>query len=290
MNRPKIGLFTRRIHMALCIHAMRMWRVWNFIQSPTGVWRAKGATQSAVATTKLCGIGGTTTVSDYTNFGKRRAGARGSTDAHDRGFLLPTDETWGAILISSDQLFAGNENQVRETLRLVEEVTYDLTSQSVPRPDPVRFIPNQIFFLGKKPWRKCFRKLTDTSLGKLMSHQVWGHRLFWRTLCCHHSDQAVFTTLSASSGRPLPGTPPDTTPNSSHVGKRPQSVYAVQTAATTSCRRSRRPSRLVCPAKRATPTSATPLAASVSSRPCGRGFRQVWPGSSCCPGLVTLCR
>ena len=33
----------------------------------------------------------------------------------------------------------GNENQVRETLRLVEEVTYDLTSQSVPRPDPVRF-------------------------------------------------------------------------------------------------------------------------------------------------------
>ena len=65
--------------------------------------------------------------------------------------LLPTDETWGAILISSDQLFAGNENQVRETLRLVEEVTYDLTSQSVPRPDPVRFIPNQIFFLGKKP-------------------------------------------------------------------------------------------------------------------------------------------
>ena len=62
---------------------------------------------------------------------------------------LTTDETWGAILISSDQLFAGNENQVRETLRLVEEVTYDLTSQSVPRPDPVRFIPNQIFFLGK---------------------------------------------------------------------------------------------------------------------------------------------
>ena len=48
-----------------------------------------------------------------------------------------------AILIS-DQLFAGNENQVRETLRLVEEVTYDLTSQSVPRPDPVRSIPNQI--------------------------------------------------------------------------------------------------------------------------------------------------
>ena len=43
-----------------------------------------------------------------------------------------------------DQLFAGNENQVRETLRLVEEVTYDLTSQSVPRPDPVRFILNQI--------------------------------------------------------------------------------------------------------------------------------------------------
>ena len=43
-----------------------------------------------------------------------------------------------------DQLFAGNENQVRETLRLVEEVTYDLTSQSVPRPDPVRSIPNQI--------------------------------------------------------------------------------------------------------------------------------------------------
>ena len=54
---------------------------------------------------------------------------------------IPTDETWGAILISSDQLFAGNENQVRETLRLVEEVTYDLTSQSVPRPDPVRFYP-----------------------------------------------------------------------------------------------------------------------------------------------------
>ena len=28
------------------------------------------------------------------------------------------------------------KNQVRETLRLVEEVTYDLTSQSEPRPHP----------------------------------------------------------------------------------------------------------------------------------------------------------
>ena len=42
-----------------------------------------------------------------------------------------------AILISN-QLFAGNENQVRETLRLVEEVTYDLTSQLVLRPHPAQ--------------------------------------------------------------------------------------------------------------------------------------------------------
>ena len=31
------------------------------------------------------------------------------------------------------------KNQVRETLRLVEEVTYDLTSQSVPRPHPAQW-------------------------------------------------------------------------------------------------------------------------------------------------------
>lgn len=33
----------------------------------------------------------------------------------------------------------GNENEVRETLRLVEEVTYDLTSQSVSRRHPDKF-------------------------------------------------------------------------------------------------------------------------------------------------------
>ena len=33
----------------------------------------------------------------------------------------------------------GNENQVRETLRLVEEVTYDLTTQSVPRPQTIHY-------------------------------------------------------------------------------------------------------------------------------------------------------
>lgn len=48
----------------------------------------------------------------------------------------------GALLTCSwctQHSSSSSKNQVRETLRLVEEVTYDLTSQSVTRPWPDRF-------------------------------------------------------------------------------------------------------------------------------------------------------
>ena len=43
-----------------------------------------------------------------------------------------TAQCWGTY----SSALPAMKNQVRETLRLVEEVTYDLTSQSVPRPHP----------------------------------------------------------------------------------------------------------------------------------------------------------
>ena len=62
---------------------------------------------------------------------KARRAVRFSSSLEYQLFVLLSVQ-WGTY----SSALPAMKNQVRETLRLVEEVTYDLTSQSVPRPHP----------------------------------------------------------------------------------------------------------------------------------------------------------
>ena len=90
-----------------------------------------------------------------------------------------------------------------------------------------------------------------------------------------NSDQTVFTTLAATPGWPLPGTPADPQAHPQHVGKRVDAIHAIQ-AATTAGRGgsggSSRPHGEAGAAHTSPGPAPTPA---LFARPHGRGLRQV---------------